>query len=204
DELVGAGLAYGEMMAFEVAPGPFTTKITTAGSPDAALFTSDFVGDPQAVTFAAIVATNLANAFLVFSTTTEMNMADYLTFAKENDANGIGLAVEALESTVLFEELKGEGPFTLFIPIDEGMQAIPETVKLDIEKVLRGHVVPGYWPAYLLDGQTSLTNLNGDELTITYPENDWWQLNGLFSIYNHTRVSNGVVYPVEGLIVPGE
>lgn len=208
DQLVQAGLSYGQAVAFEVPPGPFKTKITLAGNAGAVLQEFDsFYGIPQAVTVAALIGASPLNFFLNTQTTTALNMADYLDFESKS-MNGYQLAAMLIKQTGLTSDLAGAGPFTLFLPTDDAINALPQAAAnallsdpAKLAEVVRYHVVPAYLPPYLLEGQTSLKTLQGSTLTLDFSSGDWWHVNGV-PIYPAVRVGNGVVHPIFGVLDP--
>lgn len=83
--------------------------------------------------------------------------------------------LSALDAAELTETLKGEGPYTVFAPTNDGFNALP-TDKLDelmtpenkeaLSKILKYHVVSGeYFASDLYDGQ-ELETLEGTKITV--------------------------------------
>lgn len=208
DALVKEELAYGQAAVFEVPPGPFTTKITVAGQPEMTLQNYGFFsGIPQGVTIAALIGTSPLSAFIVYQTNTTLTLADYLTFERENEG-GFQQIGALIETAGLTGELDGEGPFTLFAPLDSAIEALPQatrdTLQADpaaLADVLRYHLVAEHLPPYVLDGQFFLTSLQGSALMLDYPTDDWWHVNGV-PIYQAIRVGNGIFYPIGGVLNP--
>jgi hypothetical protein len=207
DQLVAEGVGYGEYAAFEVPLGVFTAKITPNGAPDITVMSLEYVGIPQSVSI-VIVGGTLNNIWQFLFTTTELNIVDYL--AHEQQTSGwLNKTPVLLAATGLTEELAGEGPFTFFVPSDKALEALPAEVLADpvqMADILRANIVPGYWPANLLKDVDSLTNLLGEKLVVTHPENDFWKINDTVSFYLQQRVSNGIIYSIvnDGLIMPAD
>lgn len=83
--------------------------------------------------------------------------------------------LSALDAAELTETLKGEGPYTVFAPTNDGFNALPDG-KLDelmmpeskdaLTKTLKYHVVSGeYYASDLYDGQ-ELETLDGTKITV--------------------------------------
>jgi uncharacterized surface protein with fasciclin (FAS1) repeats len=110
-------------------------------------------------------------------------------------------AVEAIKAAGLDETFASEGPFTLFVPVDQGFEALPEGA-LDalmadpeaLRDVLSYHVVEGSHRYDDLIEAGTLTTLEGAAITITPPEDE-----GDFHFYinGDTRVIN-FEYPLPG------
>lgn len=79
---------------------------------------------------------------------------------------GYGTLVSLVETAELTETLQGEGPFTIFAPSNEALEAITAEGE-DLSEVLTYHVVAGaaLQAGDLTDGQV-LTTVQGEELTI--------------------------------------
>ena len=91
--------------------------------------------------------------------------------------------VAAVKAAGLVDTLKGEGPFTVFAPINEAFGALPpgtvDTLlkpenKDKLTRVLTYHVVPGRLDSKSLDaqiaaggGKATLTTVEGETLTVT-------------------------------------
>jgi hypothetical protein len=114
-------------------------------------------------------------------------------------------AVEAIKTAGLDETLASEGPFTLFVPVDQGFEALPEGT-LDelmadpeaLRDVLSYHVVEGSYRYDDLIEAGTLTTLQGADITITPPEDEE---DFHFYINGDTRVMN-FEYPLpDGTII---
>lgn len=110
----------------------------------------------------------------------------------------------------LVEALRGDGPFTVFAPLDSAFVALPaatmDAVYADsdlLTAVLTYHVVAGEKLALadLADG-TVLTTLQGDTLTIT-KSGDQTLVNGIPVVASDVQATNGVIHVISGVLVPG-
>ena len=81
-----------------------------------------------------------------------------------------------LKQSGVYEELQGEGPFTLFAPTDNAFAKLPDETmaalldpanKEALAQVLRNHVVAESRPAgSFIDGQAQLETLAGNTITV--------------------------------------
>ncbi|MGA0878749.1 MAG: fasciclin domain-containing protein [Ilumatobacteraceae bacterium] len=110
----------------------------------------------------------------------------------------------------LVEALRGDGPFTVFAPLDSAFTALPaatlDAVYADndlLTAVLTYHVVAGETLALadLSDG-TVLTTLQGGTLTIA-KSGDQTLVNGIPVVMSDVNATNGVIHVISGVLVPG-
>lgn len=116
-----------------------------------------------------------------------------------------GLLVDA----GLVEALRGEGPFTVFAPVDEAFTALPpatlDAVLADpdlLTAVLTYHVVAGekLTSADLTDGQ-ELTTLQGQTLKVG-KSGDQITINGTPVVVADVPATNGVIHVIGEVLVP--
>lgn len=205
-ELVSAGVQYAQMVPFDAPAGTFEAKFTLAGVESMVLFQSSYVSVPQGVTLTVAAGTSVADMFMALHTRSTLSITDYLAVMSEEGGNLS--RVNALVTAAGLEgELSAEGPLTVFAPSDWTFEELPmgafEALLTDpaaLAETLRGHIVAGYYPPMALWGTESLTALNGSTLAFSFPEDDWWKINGEISIYDDVRLSNGVIYYIGGLL----
>ena len=142
--------------------------------------------------------------------TNAMNSADHTTL------------VAAVQAAGLVETLQGEGPFTVFAPVNAAFEALPEgTVdtlllpenKDQLTKVLTAHVVAGNWTAEMFreeadaEGMVNLDTVSGDALTVKVdPSGSLSVFDESGNVYDVTigdvMQSNGVIHVVDGVLLP--
>jgi uncharacterized surface protein with fasciclin (FAS1) repeats len=131
--------------------------------------------------------------------------------------------VAAVQAAGLVETLQGEGPFTVFAPVNDAFAALPEgTVetllmpenKALLQKVLTAHVVAGDWSAADIiaatkdspDGFYHFNAVSGDALSAQVKGNNVYiyDENGNASLVTVPDVdqSNGVIHVVNAVLVP--
>ncbi len=130
--------------------------------------------------------------------------------------------VTALTSAELVNALKGDGPFTVFAPVNSGFAKIDSnalnsllepTNKEKLAAILTYHVVSGKLAAADVvnaleegNGKVELTTLNGGTLTAVSKDGGIFLMdaNGNYSKIVKTDVmaSNGVIHVIEDVVMP--
>jgi uncharacterized surface protein with fasciclin (FAS1) repeats len=118
--------------------------------------------------------------------------------------------VTAVEAAGLVDTLSGEGPFTVFAPVDDAFAGLPEgtldAVLADNElltSILLYHVVPGEVFAADVVGLESATTVEGSDISITVDDDGNVFLNDdIQVIITDVPASNGVIHVIDGVLVP--
>ena len=131
--------------------------------------------------------------------------------------------VAAVTAAGLVDTLNGEGPFTVFAPVDSGFEMLPEgtvakllepSMKGDLTKVLTAHVVAGKVTAGDLvakikahGGRYNFNAISGDALTAALtPHGNVWiydESGGAAKVIAaDLDASNGVVHAVSKVLLP--
>ena len=111
-----------------------------------------------------------------------------------------------LDSTGLDEVLAGEGPFTVFAPVDAAFDQIPPFVLLDLltnnealTEILTYHVADGnVQSSDLSDGQT-ITTVNGEDVTVSIMGTTV-MINNATVIVADLVADNGVVHVIDAVL----
>lgn len=119
--------------------------------------------------------------------------------------------VSAVTAAGLVETLRGRGPFTVFAPTNAAFSALPAgTVegllqpdkKADLTNVLTYHVVAGSYMAKDLTEGLKLTTVQGQDITFTTKNGNWY-INGTAMISaTDLTASNGVIHVIDSVIMP--
>jgi uncharacterized surface protein with fasciclin (FAS1) repeats len=130
--------------------------------------------------------------------------------------------VAALNQSGLVKTLQGEGPFTVFAPIDAAFRRMPDGAlerllkpenSKELTRVLTYHVVPGKLNSKDLlkaikegKGKAVLTTVNGAKLTVTQSGEklmvaDAQGVQAMVTIADVNQ-SNGVIYVVDKVLIP--
>ena len=119
--------------------------------------------------------------------------------------------VAAVEAAGLAETLSGEGPFTVFAPVDDAFAGLPEgtldTLLADpsgqLTDILLYHVVDGEAMAADVVELDAVTTLLGEDVTITVTEDGQVFLNETVQvIITDVEASNGVIHVIDGVLLP--
>jgi transforming growth factor-beta-induced protein len=115
--------------------------------------------------------------------------------------------VTALQAAELVSTLDGDGPFTVFAPVNSAFAALDQDQvarllasgnQALLQKVLTYHVVPGrILAADLEDGQT-VTTVEGS--TLTFDLDGSPSVNGVEIVRTDIAASNGVVHLISGVL----
>jgi uncharacterized surface protein with fasciclin (FAS1) repeats len=118
--------------------------------------------------------------------------------------------VAALKQADLVTALSNAGPFTVFAPTNEAFAKLPagtmsdlmkDAKKEDLRNVLQYHVTLGVLkPESLKDGQV-LGMVNGDNVTVQVKDGKI-SLNNSVHVITSINASNGIIYVVDGVLLP--
>ena len=117
---------------------------------------------------------------------------------------------ETLTKAGLVENLKGNGPFTVFAPLDDAFAAISaqtyygllrEENKDKLVKILGRHVFTKKITSSEIDGEIKLKAINGEEITIK-KVNGIVYINEAEVVTTDIEVSNGVIHFINRVLQP--
>ena len=130
-------------------------------------------------------------------------------------AGSFNTLVDLVVLAGLDDDLSGPGPFTVFAPTDTAFAALdPALVSFltdpanvaDLQSVLLYHVVGGRSLASDVTAVTSVTTLQGDDVTITINGNtvtlNAGTANPANIITTDIETSNGVIHVIDAVLVP--
>ena len=118
--------------------------------------------------------------------------------------------VAAVTAAGLVDALKGEGPFTVFAPVDEAFSGLPEgTVetllkpenKDQLTAILTYHVISGKIMAADLAGTSGEAETLSDAM-LPYDFTDGAMVGGAKVIAADVETSNGVIHVIDGVMLP--
>jgi uncharacterized surface protein with fasciclin (FAS1) repeats len=117
--------------------------------------------------------------------------------------------VAAVAAGDLVETLKGEGPFTVFAPINAAFEALG-TDRLDVvldpanqallQKILTYHVIQGEVFANQLTNGGTATTVEGTDLTFDLTDPQDPKVNGISIIATDVVTENGVIHLIDGVL----
>ena len=118
--------------------------------------------------------------------------------------------VAAVKAADLVDVLKGDGPFTVFAPVDDAFKALPEGTletllkpenKDQLAGILTYHVLAGKVMAADIAGKTlEITMVNGT--TAEIDATDGVKIDGATVIQADIETSNGVIHVIDAVILP--
>ncbi|MCC7003536.1 MAG: fasciclin domain-containing protein [Gemmatimonadaceae bacterium] len=117
--------------------------------------------------------------------------------------------VAALTAANLDETLDGDGPFTVFAPVNAAFTALPAGVVTNLlasgnaailTKLLTFHVVPGRLEASQLTNGQVLTTVEGTQLTVSITGGQV-RVGGALVTTADVDASNGVVHLIDGVLL---
>ena len=118
--------------------------------------------------------------------------------------------VAAVTAAELVDTLNGEGPFTVFAPVDAAFAALPEgTVaslilpenKAQLQGILTYHVVAGKVLSSDLSDGMEATTVNGASLTIRLEDGKVF-VNDAEVVIADVLTDNGVVHAINTVLIP--
>lgn len=171
----------------------------------------------------------MKKVIFILSTVALVLFAQTTTAQKSQDIVDIAVSVDdfstlvtALKAADLVGALKGDGPFTVFAPVNSGFAKIDTntlnsllepTNKEKLSAILTYHVVAGKIAAADVvaalekgNGKAELTTLNGGKVTAVSKDGGIFLMdaNGNYSKIAKTDVmaSNGVIHIIEDVVMP--
>ena len=143
-----------------------------------------------------------------------MILAPSIAFAnvidKLNETGRFTKLNETLTKSGLNKDLKGNGPFTVFAPLDDAFAAISaktyygllnEDNKDKLIKILGRHVFLKKITSSEIDGEIKLKAINGEEITIK-KVNGIVYINEAEVVTADVEVSNGVIHFINRVLQP--
>ena len=123
---------------------------------------------------------------------------------------GFGTLVAWLRAAGLQSALSGDGPFTVFAPVDAAFEALgPDGVDAALNDpsgllttVLTYHVVPGKVTTDQFVDSGTLRTVEGEDLKTTLDENGVWLINGNPILVQNIQADNGVLHVMGAVLIP--
>lgn len=118
----------------------------------------------------------------------------------------------ALEQAELTEELRAEGPFTIFAPNDEAFDLIPKSTWRDLTRpgneellydILTYHIVPGRVTVADLEPGQQMTTLAGQHLNTCKDRAGQLCLDRSHILQGDITCANGLVHVIDKVLLPG-
>ncbi|KAI0230149.1 Transforming growth factor-beta-induced protein ig-h3 [Lamellibrachia satsuma] len=120
-----------------------------------------------------------------------------------------GELVTALIVTGLGNDLREEGPFTIFAPTDAAFRKAPQEVvdrilnnKEVLMKLLRYHVIERDLCSAAIISPTKITTREGQTLEVSCDVSDRLTINGASASETDILASNGIIHAIDDLLIP--
>lgn len=159
--------------------------------------------------FGTSMFSTVSDAFVIVpETIMSYNRVDQLPLLTEQlGGESAPLFVEYLQQTGLWDQLGDKGPFTVFVPVDQAIQALGEDYFAnmppdEVKRVFAGHIVPGKLFTSDLMGMDSLEAMNGEDLDVEVV-NGKLKIDGSRLLFKNKEAKNGVIHYIYPVIVPG-
>lgn len=130
--------------------------------------------------------------------------------------------VAAVKAAGLVETLQGDGPFTVFAPVNKAFDMLPKGAvdnllkpenKAQLTAVLTYHVVPGNLDAQELmkwvkkgNGKATLKTVQGEELTVMQDGKKLWVMDAkggkAMVTISDVHQKNGVIHVIDHVLMP--
>ena len=138
-------------------------------------------------------------------------MADIFDIALE--AGGFTTFVTAVQAAELVETLKGKGPFTIFVPNDDGFAKLPAGTidellknKPKLKAILMYHLVLGKFTVDEIGQMKTMKTVQGQEVKIDAAH--WWTshfnplINDAHIVNTDIVTDNGMIQVLNGVLMP--
>ena len=118
--------------------------------------------------------------------------------------------VTAVAAADLVDVLKGEGPFTVFAPVDAAFKALPEGTVESLLKPENKSKLAGILTYHVLSGKVMSSDIIGKKLKVTMVNGSTAEIdatngvkiNGANVIQADIETSNGVIHVIDAVILP--
>jgi len=209
DKLVVQAPSGGKPVALELPKGKFHVKVTSPDMPDKAIQDFDAVSFPASLTTVIAWGKTPDNVTVQYARSSSLKIGSWLTTVGvvqgADFSAGFSRIARVLKAAELLDELNGDGPFTIFAPLDDA--PVPEGMVISgpaLVKLLKYHIVPGRYAPNDLRHKNQLTTLQGGNLTFNYGKttSGLWEINDGTGIEYDVRLANGVLYAIDGILTP--
>ena len=113
---------------------------------------------------------------------------------------------KALQESGLWQNLEREGPFTVFVPVDQAIEnlsyvSFDELSEDELKQFIFSHIVKGKFFTQDLMELERLETLNGQALHVTF-ENATFKINQSRLLFKNDESRNGVIHFIYPAILP--
>jgi len=142
---------------------------------------------------------------VIYQRSSALTAAEYLR-AVTPDAQFARIA-EMIAAADASSALSDDESFTLFLPVNDALEALTTTTAIPegdaLRDLLLGHVTAGRLTPTALPEHATLTMLNGATARINFGQtpSGYWEIEGAPILWD-VRLPNGVIYAIDGVILP--
>ena len=120
--------------------------------------------------------------------------------------SGAGTFASLLNSTGVAAQLKGPGPYTIFVPTDAAIDELPKGTISGLsaagkKRLVEYHIVSGRAVDVTAEFAGSIQALSGDALNFSFNTTKIPMVNSAILITQY-KASNGVVYLIDNVLIP--
>ena len=113
---------------------------------------------------------------------------------------------KALQESGLWQELEQEGPFTVFVPVDQAIESLRDEFfqglsEYELKQFIFSHIVKGRFYTQDLVELDSMETLNGRTLQVGFA-NARFQINQSRLLFKNDEARNGVIHFIYPAILP--
>ena len=158
--------------------------------------------------FKRILATTLLYISLVSTSIAGGHSKDIVDTAVE--AGSFETLVTAVAAADLVDVLKGEGPFTVFAPVDAAFKALPEGTVENLLKPENKSKLAGILTYHVLSGKVMSSDILGKKLEVTMVNGSTAEIDATDGvkiasanvIQADIETLNGVIHVIDAVILP--
>ena len=158
--------------------------------------------------FKRLIAATLLSISLASTSTADGHSKDIVDTAVA--AGSFETLVTAVAAADLVDVLKGEGPFTVFAPVDAAFNALPEGTVESLLKPENKSKLAGILTYHVLSGKVMSSDIIGKKLKVTMVNGSTAEIdatngvkiNGANVIQADIETSNGVIHVIDAVILP--
>jgi len=124
------------------------------------------------------------------------------------NTDGFSTLVAAVQAADLVEVLATGGPFTVFAPTDDAFAKLPPgTIQTLVQnppqlgRILKYHVVAGRYTQAELEGQDTLTSVEGSVIPLKF--SDGFEVKNATVVMADVAADNGIIHVIDNVILMG-
>ncbi len=132
-------------------------------------------------------------------------------FETAEATGNVSMLVSAIRAAGIEDDLKDEGPYTIFAPSNDAFAAIPQDVidgymrpenQAQVKEILEAHIVKGKVTREDLANETELTAINGQKITVE-ADSEGLSLNGGATVMvSDIEATNGIIHLIDVVMTP--